>query len=80
MKEGVDGKKYWVYGGDFGDIFNDLNFCFNGFIWFDRIFYLVLYGNLKLYRKLYFLFFNIFFDYSNLNLFFDIVLEVKYVY
>ncbi|KAL3829801.1 hypothetical protein ACJIZ3_018603 [Penstemon smallii] len=36
LKEGPDGKKHWAYGGDFGDIPNDLNFCLNGIIWPDR--------------------------------------------
>lgn len=36
MKEGKDGVKYWAYGGDFGDVPHDLNFCLNGLIWPDR--------------------------------------------
>lgn len=36
LKEDKDGKKYWAYGGDFGDTPNDLNFCLNGLIWPDR--------------------------------------------
>eukprot|EP00271_Cylindrocystis_brebissonii_P020364 TRINITY_DN6707_c0_g1_i1.p1 TRINITY_DN6707_c0_g1~~TRINITY_DN6707_c0_g1_i1.p1 ORF type:complete len:1206 (+),score=268.46 TRINITY_DN6707_c0_g1_i1:265-3882(+) len=36
LKLGVDGKKHWAYGGDFGDQPNDLNFCLNGLIWPDR--------------------------------------------
>ncbi|KAG9456219.1 hypothetical protein H6P81_000727 [Aristolochia fimbriata] len=36
LKEGHDGKKYWAYGGDFGDTPNDLNFCLNGIMWPDR--------------------------------------------
>ncbi|KAH9617726.1 hypothetical protein KSS87_001056 [Heliosperma pusillum] len=35
-QEGVDGKKHWAYGGDFGDTPNDLNFCINGLTWPDR--------------------------------------------
>jgi len=31
-----DGKTYWVYGGDFGDTPNDLNFCCDGLVWPDR--------------------------------------------
>ena len=31
-----DGKKWWAYGGDFGDEPNDGNFCINGLIWPDR--------------------------------------------
>ncbi|XP_078442302.1 glycoside hydrolase family 2 protein [Wolffia australiana] len=36
LKEGKDGCKHWAYGGDFGDIPNDLNFCLNGLTWPDR--------------------------------------------
>lgn len=36
LKEGRDGCKHWAYGGDFGDIPNDLNFCLNGLTWPDR--------------------------------------------
>ncbi|KAL0464520.1 UNVERIFIED_CONTAM: Beta-galactosidase [Sesamum latifolium] len=36
LKEGTDGRKQWAYGGDFGDIPNDLNFCLNGLVWPDR--------------------------------------------
>ena len=31
-----DGKKYWCYGGDFGDKPNDANFCTDGIVWPDR--------------------------------------------
>ncbi|CAN6567119.1 unnamed protein product [Malus baccata var. baccata] len=36
LKESADGSKHWAYGGDFGDVPNDLNFCLNGLIWPDR--------------------------------------------
>ncbi|CAI9102953.1 OLC1v1001355C1 [Oldenlandia corymbosa var. corymbosa] len=36
LKEHVDGSKHWAYGGDFGDMPNDLNFCLNGLLWPDR--------------------------------------------
>ncbi|XP_047947875.1 beta-galactosidase [Salvia hispanica] len=36
LKESSDGAKHWAYGGDFGDIPNDLNFCLNGLVWPDR--------------------------------------------
>ncbi|KAK8919439.1 hypothetical protein KSP39_PZI021197 [Platanthera zijinensis] len=36
LKEGKDGIKHWAYGGDFGDVINDLNFCLNGLTWPDR--------------------------------------------
>lgn len=35
LKDSEKGK-HWAYGGDFGDIPNDLNFCLNGLIWPDR--------------------------------------------
>ena len=31
-----DGRKYWAYGGDFGDTPNDNSFCINGLIYPDR--------------------------------------------
>ncbi len=31
-----DGRRYWAYGGDFGDTINDMNFCLNGLIFPDR--------------------------------------------
>ncbi|VFQ61399.1 unnamed protein product [Cuscuta campestris] len=36
LKEGSNGSKHWAYGGDFGDIPNDLNFCLNGVVFPDR--------------------------------------------
>ncbi|KAG0622115.1 hypothetical protein M758_3G073200 [Ceratodon purpureus] len=36
LKQGQDGVKHWAYGGDFGDVPHDLNFCLNGLIWPDR--------------------------------------------
>ncbi|MDW8278784.1 MAG: glycoside hydrolase family 2 TIM barrel-domain containing protein [Anaerolineales bacterium] len=30
------GRRYWAYGGDFGDTINDMNFCVNGLIFPDR--------------------------------------------
>ncbi len=32
----ADGKIYWAYGGDFGDVPNDANFCTDGIVWPDR--------------------------------------------
>jgi hypothetical protein len=32
----ADGRKFWAYGGDFGDIPNDDNFCINGLVYPDR--------------------------------------------
>jgi len=31
-----DGQAYWAYGGDFGDVPNDANFCIDGIVWPDR--------------------------------------------
>ncbi|GBG81345.1 hypothetical protein CBR_g32018 [Chara braunii] len=36
LKEGSDGVKHWAFGGDFGDVPNDYNFCLNGIVWPDR--------------------------------------------
>jgi beta-galactosidase len=33
---GPDGKPYWAYGGDFGDVPNDANFCTDGIVWPDH--------------------------------------------
>lgn len=30
-----DNKEFWAYGGDFGDVPNDVNFCLDGLIWPD---------------------------------------------
>ncbi|MEP6812423.1 MAG: glycoside hydrolase family 2 TIM barrel-domain containing protein, partial [Actinomycetota bacterium] len=30
------GREYWAYGGDFGDVPNDANFCADGIVWPDR--------------------------------------------
>jgi beta-galactosidase len=35
-KIGPDGKPYWGYGGDFGDVPNDANFVTDGIVWPDR--------------------------------------------
>lgn len=53
LKENSDGRKYWAYGGDFGDTPNDLNFCINGLVWPDRTPHPALHGD---YHKAYFLF------------------------
>ena len=36
VKTTPDGRRYWAYGGDFGDKINDMNFCLNGLIFPDR--------------------------------------------
>ncbi|ENM5739613.1 beta-galactosidase [Vibrio mimicus] len=35
-KQDSDGQSYWAYGGDFGDIINDRQFCINGLFFPDR--------------------------------------------
>ena len=35
-KRGADGRELWAYGGDFGDVPNDDNFCTNGLVLPDR--------------------------------------------
>ncbi|PON53286.1 Glycoside hydrolase [Parasponia andersonii] len=37
LKDTVENVKRWAYGGEFGDVPNDLNFCLNGITWPDRI-------------------------------------------
>jgi len=32
----TEGREFWVYGGDFGDVPNDLNFVCDGLVWPDR--------------------------------------------
>lgn len=44
IKENTDGSKFWAYGGDFGDVPNDLNFCLNGLVWPDRTPHPALHG------------------------------------
>jgi beta-galactosidase/beta-glucuronidase len=46
LKDSADGIKHWAYGGDFGDIPNDLNFCLNGIVWPDRTPHPAVHGNL----------------------------------
>lgn len=36
QKTDEKGRKFWAYGGDFGDEPNDANFCLDGMIWPDR--------------------------------------------
>lgn len=36
LKVDPQGRRYWGYGGDFGDTINDMDFCINGLIWPDR--------------------------------------------
>ncbi|KAG4957741.1 hypothetical protein JHK85_044121 [Glycine max] len=41
-----DGTKHWAYGGEFGDVPNDLNFCLNGLTFPDQTPHPVLHGKL----------------------------------
>jgi len=43
-----DGTPYWAYGGDFGDVPNDVNFCTDGIVWPDRTAHPALYEFKKL--------------------------------
>ncbi len=46
------GKPYWAYGGDFGDVPNDVNFCTDGIVWPDRTPHPALYEFKKLVQPL----------------------------
>ncbi len=35
-QKAADGREYWAYGGDFGDVPNDANFVCDGLVWPDR--------------------------------------------
>lgn len=48
----ADGTKQWAYGGEFGDIPNDLNFCLNGLVWPDRTAHPVLHEVKFLYQPI----------------------------
>lgn len=53
LKVGADGAKHWAYGGDFGDIPNDLNFCLNGITWPDRTLHPAVHGNFNIHAVKY---------------------------
>lgn len=36
LRKTEDGEEWWAYGGDFGDVPNDRNFCINGLVWPNR--------------------------------------------
>jgi len=36
LRKNDDGTEWWAYGGDFGDVPNDGNFCADGLVWPDR--------------------------------------------
>lgn len=48
VKTTPDGRRYWAYGGDFGDVPNDANFCADGIVWPDRTPHPALYEFKKL--------------------------------
>ncbi|HYF50380.1 MAG TPA: glycoside hydrolase family 2 TIM barrel-domain containing protein [Planctomycetota bacterium] len=47
-----DGRKYWAYGGDFGDKPNDGTFCNNGIVWPDRSLHPGYHEFAKVYQKI----------------------------
>ena len=47
-----DGKEFWGYGGDFGDLRNDANFCINGIVLPDRSPNPALYEVKKVYQNI----------------------------
>jgi len=47
-----DGKEFWAYGGDFGDVPNDKNFCINGIVMPDRTPNPALYEVKKVYQNI----------------------------
>jgi beta-galactosidase len=49
-KKTADGKEFWAYGGDFGDVPNDKNFCINGLVDPDRKPHPSLYEVKKVYQ------------------------------
>jgi len=51
-KTSDDGKKFWAYGGDFGDKPNDRNFCINGIVMPDRKPNPALYEVKKVYQNI----------------------------
>ena len=46
------GKEYWAYGGDFGDVPNDGNFCINGLVHPDLSYTAKTYNTKKIYQPL----------------------------
>ena len=53
-----NGKKYWAYGGDFGDTPNDVNFCCDGMVWPDRNPHPMMYEYKKLAQPVQILMYN----------------------
>ncbi|KAK7317355.1 hypothetical protein RJT34_01507 [Clitoria ternatea] len=52
LKVYADGTKHWAYGGEFGDVPNDLNFCLNGLTFPDRTPHPVLHEVKYLYQPI----------------------------
>ena len=52
LKTDPQGRRYWAYGGDFGDQPNDRNFCINGIVFPDRTPHPALYEVKKVYQPL----------------------------
>ena len=52
LKSDAQGRRYWAYGGDFGDQPNDRNFCINGIVFPDRTPHPALYEVKKIYQPL----------------------------
>lgn len=50
LKRDENGTPYWAYGGDFGDLPNDRNFCINGIVFPDRVPHPALYEVKKVYQ------------------------------
>ncbi|CAH9085204.1 unnamed protein product, partial [Cuscuta epithymum] len=63
LKEGSNGSKHWAYGGDFGDIPNDSNFCLNGIVFPDRTPHPALYEVKFVYQPI-----KVLFDNNNGNI------------
>ncbi len=52
LKRTKEGVEYWGYGGDFGDVPNDRNFCINGLIWPDRKVHPAIWECKKIYQPI----------------------------
>lgn len=52
LTKGINGTEYWAYGGDFGDVPNDGNFCINGLVRPDWSLTSKSYNTKKIYQPL----------------------------
>lgn len=52
LTKSSNGKEYWAYGGDFGDVPNDGNFCINGLVHPDWTWTAKCYNTKKIYQPL----------------------------